>query len=112
MKKANLDEFLAFYNEHGEHPVTEIELNPGDRDNGSPFIVVHSGPYALIINPQPFNDHLSVDCFPFKDGERVTASAFGMPHGRRVELHDTGTTSHGFPSAPLIAVLIGKQAEV
>jgi hypothetical protein len=109
----NLDEFLAFYNGHGEHPVTEIDL-PGTYTgkNDSPFIIVRSGPYTMIINPMSFDDHLSVDHHSFVNGEDATAGAFGFSeHHRKVQFADTGTTSHGWPSAGTIAVLLGEQNE-
>lgn len=109
MAQKNLNEFLTFYNKDGSHPVTEIELNPNDGYNDSPFIVVHSGPYAVIINPQQLDDQLSIDVHPFVGGEPATAGVFGMPFGRRVRFPATGTTSAGFPSASLVVVLVGEQ---
>lgn len=107
----SLKAFLEFYNKNGEHPVTEIELPP-DITNASPFIIVRSGPYTAVINPLRLSDQLSVDVHPFVDGEPATAGVFGMPLGRRVRFPATGTTSAGFPSASLVVVLVGEQAEV
>jgi hypothetical protein len=113
MPQKNLTDFLARYNSDGAHPVTEIELP--DRytgQNDSPFIIVRSGPRTMIINPIADSTSLYVDVHSFIDGEAATAGAFGMTEGKRVELPDTGTTSYGFASAPLIAVIVGEQAEV
>jgi hypothetical protein len=112
MAQKNLNEFLAFYNGHGEHPVTEIELPNAFTENGSPFIILRNGGRVMVINPIAFDSHLSVDVHSYIDGEPATAGAFGMTEGSRYELEETGTTSAGFPSAPLVAILLGKQAEV
>jgi hypothetical protein len=104
----NLEEFLTRYTKDDEHPVTEINMTLGGRDH-SHFIIVRYGKFTMIINPLTLSDHLSVDCLSFVDGEVATAGAFGMTHGTRSELEDIGTASHGFPSAALIAVLLGEQ---
>lgn len=110
MSQKNLDEFLALYNEDGRHPVTEIELPAAYNGTASPFIIIRSGNRTMIVNPIAFDDHLSVDCHSFVDGEAATAGAFGMSNGHQTELEHIGTMSHGWPSAALISVLLGKQS--
>lgn len=101
-----LDEFLHEYNEHGGHPLTVIDVAQGEP---SPFIVIKHGEYAVLINPLALTDHLSVDVHSFAHGERATGGVFGMSNGRRVQFTHTGTTSHGWASSSLVAVLVGEQ---
>jgi hypothetical protein len=107
----NLDEFLATYNKNGEHPVIEVDApaHRGDDTPASTFIIVRCGDKVAIVNPMGFDDHLCVDIHSFVDGQDATAGVFGMGEGRRVELPETGTTSHGWNSMPLVTALIGKQ---
>jgi hypothetical protein len=100
-----LDEFLTDY---GNHPTTVIDVAQGEP---SPFIVIKYGEYAVIVNPIALTDHLSVDVHSFVDGVRATGGVFGMTTGRRVEFADTGTTSHGWASTGLVAVLVGEQGK-
>lgn len=104
----NLADFLAEYNGDGSHPVTEINVEQGDP---SPFIIVRHGDKTVIINPLGLGDHLSVDIHSFVAGEDATAGVFGMSDGKRWALPETGTTSHKWNSAGLIAVLVGEQGE-
>jgi hypothetical protein len=109
----NLADFLADYNSDGSHPVTEITI-PADSSQSappSPFIIVRCGDKVAIINPMGFHDHLCVDVHSFVAGEDATAGVFGMSAGKRWALPETGTTSHGWNSANLIAVLVGEQGE-
>jgi len=104
----NPAEFLARHNPASSHPVTVIDVNPGN--DKSPFIVLRYGEYEVIVNPIGLSDHLSVDVHSFVSGERATGAAFGMTNGAPFAFPGTGTTSHGQPSAALVAVLVGKQS--
>lgn len=104
----NLAEFLAEYNADGSHPVTEIDVSNSGQEP-SPFIVLRYGDKAVIVNPLGLGDHLCVDIHSFVDGEDATAGVFGMSDGKRWALPETGTTSHKWNSANLIAVLVGDQ---
>jgi len=117
----NLSDFLAEYNGAtatdpmgDSHPTTVIDV-PHEKDGSSPFIVVRHGDYTVVINPLGLGDHLSVDIHSFVKGEDATAGVFAMSNGRRWTLGDspkesvTGTKSHGWPSAGLVAVLVGEQ---
>ena len=101
-------EFKAAYDLDGHRTITEI-VPARDDDGNSPFIVVHHGPYTAVLALMPFDDHLCIDVFPFADGKDATAGVFGMTEGRRFALPGTGTTSHGWSSANLVTVLVGKQ---
>lgn len=104
------DEFLAYYNPDGSHPV--IEVDTSTKSGTSPFIVVRHGKYAVVINPLALEDHLSVDVHPFAGGTgAASAAAFGMTEGRRVQFpeDETPLRSHGWPAAGLVAVLVGEQ---
>lgn len=106
-KPRTLGEFMSRYNGDGSHPVTEINVTPGE---GSPFVVIRNGDYAAVINPLALSDHLSIDVHSFVHGDSATAGVFGMTTGRRWTLPPTGHTSHGWHSAALVAVLVGDQA--
>lgn len=101
----NEKEFLTRY---ADHPVTEVTVP--DSSQLSPFIVIRHGGRTVVINPLGFDDHLSVDAHTFIDGQPATAGVFGMTEGSRWELEETGTTSHGWPSASLVTMLVGQQA--
>ena len=109
----NLNEFLAEYNDDNSHPVTVIDV--AGKDEPSPFIIIRHGDFTVIVNPLGLGDHLSVDVHSFVKGEDATAGVFAMSDGRRWTLGDsskesvTGTKSHGWPSANLVAVLVGEQ---
>jgi len=112
----NLNEFLADYNGATattplgeEHPVVEVDV-PGGKEP-SPFIIIRHGEFTVIVNPIGLGDHLSVDVHSFVAGEDATAGVFGMSTGKRWSLPKTGTKSHGWPSANLVAVLVGEQTE-
>jgi hypothetical protein len=85
-----LEDFLAAFT--GDRPVHEITAT--ESGNTSPFIVIrYASPdgheYAVIVNPLALGDHLSVDVFPFADGEAATGGVIAMTAGRR----------HGLPAA-------------
>lgn len=106
MPQISLDEYTARYLSDGR--VTEVDGSRDD-DGRSPHIVVRHGPWVMIINPLSFDDHLCLDVHTFKDGEPITAGVFGMTTGREWHLPETGSTSHGWPSASLVSVLAGEQ---
>jgi hypothetical protein len=104
-------DFLAKYNASGEHPVTIIDVPDSNAasSQASPFIVIRHGDKVALVNPIGLGDHLSVDIHSFVAGDDATAGVFGMTKGARWELPETGTTSHKWNSAALVAVLIGEQ---
>lgn len=104
----NLADFLADYNGKNEHPTITIDV-PNSNDGPSPFIILRHGDKTVIVNPLGLGDHLSVDIHSFVGGEDATAGVFGMSDGKRWALPETGTTSHKWNSANLIAVLVGEQ---
>lgn len=103
-----LAEFLARHDPDGTRVLADI-TPVRDSDRNSPFIIVRHGPHAAVLALMPFDDHLCIDVHPFESGQDATAGVFGMTTGRQWQLPDTGTTSHGWPSAHLVAVLVGKQ---
>jgi hypothetical protein len=58
--------------------------------------------------------YLDIDVHPFVDGDHATAGVFGMSEGFRANLNTstwpTRTTSQGWDSANLLAILVGAQA--
>ena len=111
MKRDNYQEFMArFAPAERGRPVIEIDLDATDEPL-TPFIVVKHNGNTVVLNPMPLNDHLCVDAHPFKDGEAATAGVFGMTNGGRYSLPETGTTSHRWNSAAMVALLIGEQSD-
>ena len=106
--QTSLDRFLSVYNPDGAHPVTEIEATTVSGQ--SPFIIIRHGEHAVVINPLAFDDHLSVDVHPYVGGAHAAGGVLAMTEGRQFDLAETGRTSHGWPAANLVAVLVGKQA--
>lgn len=86
--------------------VATVEVAQGDR----PQIIIRHGNYTAILSVMGMGDHLCIDVHPFVEGVKATAGTFGMSKGSAFKLEKTGTTSHGWQSASLLAVLIGKQA--
>lgn len=115
MPAETLDEFLSTYNPDDCHNLVTVDVPQSSNDTYSPFILVRFGKFAAIINPQGLGDeddptrHLSIDIHSFVDGNDATAGVFTMGGGQRGTLSATGTTSHGWPSAPLVVALIGAQ---
>lgn len=108
-----VDEFLSCHDPDGTRVVADITPQR-DAAGNSPLVVVRhpDGRLAAVLALMPFSGegaHLCIDVHPFADGRDATAGVFGMTTGRRWQLPDTGSTSHGWPSANLIAVLIGEQ---
>lgn len=103
-----LEDFVAHYGGL-KQKIVEIDLDDYDMSNPV-FIVVRCGRYAAVLNPMNATDHLDVDVHPFVDGRQARAGAFGMDDGFRYPMGTgTGVTSHGWPAAALVAVLIGEQ---
>lgn len=110
MTAKTFDEFMALYNPDGTHPVTEIDAPLGTGRNTSPFIVVRSGPYTVLVNPLPQDEYLDVDLHSFVNGQRGAASVLGMTEGRRHDWKpDTGLTSAGAPAVGTVIVIVGEQ---
>lgn len=104
----SLAEFRATYDPDGSRTIADIEVKR-DADGNSPFIIVHYGEFTAVLSLMPMDDHLCIDVHSFVAGADATAGAFGMSDGRRVSFPSTGTKSHGWPSANLVAVLLGAQ---
>lgn len=110
-KPETLTGFLTRYDPDGTRVVADITPER-DADGNSPFVIVRHGRFAAVLALMPFSgdgEHLCIDVHPFADGKDATAGVFGMTAGRQWRLPGTGTTSHGWPSAHLVAVLIGRQ---
>lgn len=97
-----------FIREHAieERSVATVEVVDGDR----PQIIVRHGSYTAVLSIMGMGDHLCIDVHPFVDGAKATAGAFGMSKGNAFKLQGSDTKSHGWDSARIIAVLIGKQS--
>jgi hypothetical protein len=112
MPAQTLKEFLARYDPDGTRTVADI-TPVRDKDGSSPFVIVRHGRFAAVLSLIPFDGdgaHLCIDVHPFADGRDATAGVFGMSRGYRSTLQPSlGTTSHGWASAHLVAVLIGEQ---
>jgi hypothetical protein len=111
----DLNDFLEKYNADGSHPETVIDVTPGLDRGASPFIIIRCGDKVAIVNPLGFDDHLCLDVHSFVADQDATAGVFGMTNGKQWALPKPakggpGTTSHGWSSTSLVAVLIGEQA--
>lgn len=110
----NLAEFLATYAEGTDRVILDTIVEPTDEQAGrySPFIVLRDQlGHVAVVNPMALDGHLCIDIHSFKDGDDATAGVFGMSDGARFVLEHSGTTSHGWPSADLVACIIGAQAD-
>ena len=115
MSNNHLNDFLEKYNADGSHREVVIDVTPGLNRGESPFIIIRNGDKVAIVNPLAFDDHLCLDVHSFVGDQDATAGVFGMSKGKQWSLPKPdkggpGTTSHKWPSANLIAVLIGEQA--
>jgi hypothetical protein len=106
-----LDGFLATYAPDGYREVVDrtIEEPQEGEDTHHPFFVVRHGKYVAVITTMALGSHLCLDVHAFVDGKDATAGVFGMTNGARATLEKTDTTSHGWPSAAMLAVLVGEQ---
>lgn len=103
MDRAGLGEFLA-------HSKVVLDITPQrDSDGNHPLVVVRSHPYVVALSLIPMVDHLCVDAFAFVDGQRARTGAFGMEDGQRYEFARTPGTSHKWPAAALVSLLVGEQ---
>lgn len=88
-----------------------LEMGASEGPDGfSPFIVIRHKGMTMVLNPQGFDDHMCVDVHSFVDGKDATAGVFGMTEGYRYTLEGAPpTTSHKWPSAEMVTVLLGEQ---
>jgi hypothetical protein len=113
---ATLAEFLAVYGRPGGR-VEVVEAGPVAQQ--WPSLVVKAGDKAAVVRflnvgAGTPGQHLCIDVHAFTAGHQGRASVFGLENGRRLngfsDPHSAGT-SHGWPAARLVAVLIGVQAD-
>jgi len=118
MAVETLEEFVATYgNPDKALPVFEVDPEAALW----PTILVKAGDKAAIVqfmnvgaDSDSDGQHMCIDVHAFVAGRAARASVFGMESGRRLEGFadtDTAGTSHGWPAARLVAVLVGVQAE-
>ncbi len=95
-------------------------IDVGDTDDRWPSVLVTAGDKAAVVRfknvaaDDPHEQHLCIDVHPFVHGRKARAGVFGLEVGRRLEgFPDSQAdgTSHGFPAAHLVAVLVGRQAD-
>lgn len=107
-----LEEFVNRFGGKDNYPTIDLEPEPTQW----PSFVVRYGEHAAIVQFMGVGEgegaHLCIDVHPFVGGVKARAGVFGMEVGRRLEGFadsDAAGTSHGFPAAALVAVLVGKQ---
>lgn len=107
-----LDGFLRVYAPNNRERVV-LDLDMEDKREHSPFVIVRHKGRVLILNPMAFDDHLCVDVHAFVNGADARTGVFGMDAGKRVRFpkDEVKGTSHGWPAAALVALLLGKQEE-
>lgn len=115
-----LQQFLNTYasGENTRRVVLDLDLTGlGDEDHDpnepTPYIILRHRGRTLVLNPMAFEDHFCVDAHAFVDGQAARASAFGMDDGARLQFEEAKAkgTSHGWPAAALVSVLVGKQKD-
>lgn len=117
MDVTTLDEYIATYgNPAAPWPVIEI----GEQAKQWPAIVVKAGDKAAVLHfmhvaaDDPHAQHLCIDVRSFVAGRVARGSVFGMENGRRFDgftAERVFGTSHGWPGAHLVAVLVGAQQD-
>ena len=118
MTAETLEEFIAKYGRR-DRPMPVAEAGPEAAQ--WPSILVKAGDKAAVVqfmnvgaDSGSDGQHLCIDVHAFVAGRAARASVFGMESGRRLQGFadtDAAGTSHGWPAARLVAVLIGAQAE-
>lgn len=118
MTAQTLEEFIAKYGRQ-DRPLPVVEAGPESAQ--WPSILVRAGDKAAIVqfmnvgaDSGSDGQHLCIDVHAFVGGRAARASVFGMESGRRLHgFADAAPagTSHGWPAARLVAVLIGAQTE-
>jgi hypothetical protein len=117
MAAQTLEEFIATYGDpHKPYPVFEA----GPEAAQWPTILVKAGDKTAVVQfmnvgADGDSQHLCIDVHPFVAGRAARASAFGMDNGRKLDGFadaDAAGTSHGWPAARLVAVLVGTQTDM
>src|SRR4051794_9532591 len=99
--------YLATYVDP-DRPIIEIDVDAHEVGK-TPWIIVKSGDNRVILATMGgLGNHLCVDAYPFVDDKYATVAAFGMSEGVRTQLDALGTTSHGWNSAAMVALLVGE----
>lgn len=106
---------LAKWLDHGTgHRVIEVDLI--DPEQHHTFVVVRYGEHAMVLDLMMMTgpDHLCVDAHGFEgpNHEQATVGVFGLSEGIRYAFGapaEPTTTSRGWPSASLVALVVGEQ---
>jgi hypothetical protein len=117
MDTKTLDEYIRAYGDPAAPwPVVEV----GPQAEQWPAIVVKAGDKAAVVRfmnvaaEDPAAQHLCIDVHSFVAGRQARGSVFGMEQGHRFDGFPGAQvfgTSHGWPAASLVAVLVGAQQD-
>lgn len=109
-----LHEFIDRFGGKDAYPV--IEVAPGAAN--WPSYVIRYGQHAAVVQFMAVGEgdsaHLCIDVHPFAEDTSARAGVFGIDNGRRLEgfrEEDADGSSHGWPAAAMVSVLIGHQHE-
>lgn len=112
-----LEEYIATYSDPNK-PWPVFEASP--QTDQWPAIIVRAGDKVAVLRllnvaaDDPARQHLYIDVHAFVADRPARAGVFGMESGRRLvgfaEAEVAGT-SHQWPAAHVVAVLVGAQAE-
>ena len=117
MDAETLEEYIARYGDPAA-PWPQVEVDA--RVERWPAIVVKAGDKAAVLHfmnvaaDDPAAQHLCIDVRSFVAGVVARGSVFGMENGRRLDGFTDARaagTSHGWPGAHLVAVLVGVQRD-
>lgn len=117
MEHTTLDEYIRAYGDPAAPwPVFEV----GPEAEQWPAIVVKAGDKAAVLRfmnvapSDPAAQHLCIDVHAFVAERQARGSVFGMEDGHRFDGFPDARvfgTSHGWPAASLVAVLVGAQQD-
>jgi hypothetical protein len=111
----DLRQFLATYagGAMTDRVVLDLELTAPDPGAGRhyPMIILRHDPYVMVLEIMAMADHLSVDAHPFVEGRDARVGLIAMENGAQWGLTGLATpaTSHDWPAASLLVLLLGAQ---
>ena len=111
MTHANFDQLITAIEQTGQTPMIIDTAEDEPR-----WIIVKHGRYSMALNIQSGSrSHLCVDAHAHVDGQDAKVGSFAMDLGHqwKMGIHRRNMpmpgTSHGWPAASMVALLVGAQ---